>query len=150
METRSNHVLVGTVVLVLLAGLLLFTVWLAGLSNKAAKCFDIYFSQGVGGLNKGTAVTFSGVPVGEIEQISLLPERPEFVWVRIEVDAETPVLQGTTAADQGRRLHRGQRDPARRRGQGQPPRSSRSGRRVARSSRRPRAGSAPCSTRRRN
>ena len=97
METRSNHVLVGTVVLLLLAGLLLFTVWLAGLSNKAAKCFDIYFSQGVGGLNKGTAVTFSGVPVGEIKQISLLPERPEFVWVRIEVDAETPVLQGTTA-----------------------------------------------------
>ena len=101
METRSNHVLVGTVVLLLLAGLLLFTVWLAGLSNKAAKCFDIYFSQGVGGLNKGTGVTFAGVPVGEIKQISLLPERPEFVWVRIEVDAETPVLQGTTAQIKG-------------------------------------------------
>ena len=101
METRSNHVLVGTVVLLLLAGLLLFTVWLAGLSNKAANCFDIYFSQGVGGLNKGTGVTFSGVPVGEIKQISLLPERPEFVWVRIEVDADTPVLQGTTAEIKG-------------------------------------------------
>ena len=101
METRSNHVLVGTVVLLLLAGLLLFTVWLAGLSNKAAKCFDIYFSQGVSGLAKGTAVTFSGVPVGAIQQISLLPERPEFVWVRIEVDAETPVLQGTTAEIKG-------------------------------------------------
>ena len=101
METRSNHVLVGTIVLVLLAALLLFTVWLAGLSNKAAKCFDIYFSQGVGGLNKGTAVSFSGVPVGAIEQISLLPDRPEFVWVRIEVDADTPVLQGTTAQIKG-------------------------------------------------
>ena len=87
METRSNHVLVGTVVLLLLAGLLLFTVWLAGLSNKASKCFDIYFSQGVGGLNKGSSVSFSGVPVGEIKQISLLPDRPEFVWVRIDVDA---------------------------------------------------------------
>jgi len=101
METRSNHVLVGTIVLVLMAALLLFTVWLAGLSNKAAKCFDIYFSQGVGGLNKGTAVSFSGVPVGAIEQISLLPDRPEFVWVRIEVDADTPVLQGTTAQIKG-------------------------------------------------
>lgn len=101
METRSNHVLVGTVVLLLLAGLLLFTVWLAGLSNKAAKCFDIYFSQGVSGLAKGTAVTFSGVPVGQITQISLLPERPEFVWVKIEVDAATPVLQGTTAEIKG-------------------------------------------------
>ncbi len=101
METRSNHVLVGTVVLLLLAGLLLFTVWLAGLSNKAAKCFDIYFSQGVSGLATGTAVTFSGVPVGKITQISLLPERPEFVWVKIEVDAATPVLQGTTAQIKG-------------------------------------------------
>ena len=54
METRSNHILVGSVVLAMLAGLLIFIVWLAGLSNKATKCFDIYFSQGVGGLNKGS------------------------------------------------------------------------------------------------
>ena len=101
METRSNHVLVGTVVLVLLVALLLFTVWLAGLSNKASRCFDIYFSQGVGGLNTGSSVSFSGVPVGEIKKIRLLPDRPEFVWVRIEVDADTPVLQGTTAQIKG-------------------------------------------------
>jgi phospholipid/cholesterol/gamma-HCH transport system substrate-binding protein len=101
METRSNYVLVGAVTLALLAGLLLFTVWLAGLSGKTTKCYDIYFAQGVSGLNKGSSVTFSGVPVGQIEQISLLPARPEFVWVRIEVDSETPVLQGTTAQIRG-------------------------------------------------
>jgi phospholipid/cholesterol/gamma-HCH transport system substrate-binding protein len=97
METRSNYVLVGSVVLALLAGLALFIVWLAGLSGEQRRCFDVYFAQGVGGLNKGTSVTFSGVPVGQITEISLLPERPEFVWVRIEVDEKTPVLQGTTA-----------------------------------------------------
>ena len=101
METRSNHILVGSVTLALLAGLLIFIVWLAGLSNKATKCFDIYFSQGVGGLNKGSSVNFQGVPVGQIEKISLLPDRPEFVWVRIQVDSETPVLQGTTAQIKG-------------------------------------------------
>ena len=101
METRSNYVMVGAVTLAMLAGLLLFTVWIAGLSNKATRCFDIYFAQGVSGLNKGTNVTFSGVPVGQITQISLLPARPEFVWVRIEVDDETPVLQGTTAEIHG-------------------------------------------------
>lgn len=101
METRSNHVLVGAVVLAMIAGLLLFTVWLAGLSNKQTRCFDIYFAQAVGGLNRGSTVSFSGVPVGQISQISLLPERPEFVWVRIEVDDETPVLQGTTAQIKG-------------------------------------------------
>ena len=101
METRSNYVMVGAVTLAMLAGLLLFTVWIAGLSNKQTKCYDIYFAQGVSGLNKGSNVSFSGVPVGQVDQISLLPNRPEFVWVRIEVDEETPVLQGTTAQIKG-------------------------------------------------
>jgi phospholipid/cholesterol/gamma-HCH transport system substrate-binding protein len=93
--------MVGAVTVALLAGVLLFIVWLAGLSNKATKCYDIYFAQGVGGLNKGSNVSFSGVPVGQISKISLLPNRPEFVWVRIEVDEQTPVLQGTTAQIKG-------------------------------------------------
>jgi len=101
METRSNYVMVGAVTVALLAGVLLFIVWLAGLSNKQTKCYDIYFSQGVGGLNKGSNVSFSGVPVGQVQKISLLPNRPEFVWVRIEVDQQTPVLQGTTAQIKG-------------------------------------------------
>src|SRR5689334_23592546 len=101
METRSNYVMVGAVTVALLAGVLLFIVWLAGLSNKQTKCYDIYFSQGVGGLNKGSNVSFSGVPVGQVTKISLLPNRPDFVWVRIDVDQQTPVLQGTTAQIHG-------------------------------------------------
>ena len=101
METRSNHVLVGTVTLALLIGLLLFSVWLVGFNTKQRRCFDIYFSQGVSGLNRGSNVSYNGVPVGQITQVSLLPKRPEFVWVRIEVDEQTPVLQGTTAQIRG-------------------------------------------------
>lgn len=101
METRSNYVLVGAVTLAMLVGLLVFIVWLAGLQNKETDCYDIYFSQAVGGLNKGSTVSYSGVPVGQITQISLMPQRPEFVHVRIEVDRETPVLQGTTAEIHG-------------------------------------------------
>ena len=101
METRSNYVMVGVVTVALLIGTLLFIVWIAGLSNKATKCYDIYFAQAVGGLNKGSNVTFSGVPVGQVSKISLLPKRPEFVWVRIEVNPDTPILQGTTAQIHG-------------------------------------------------
>jgi phospholipid/cholesterol/gamma-HCH transport system substrate-binding protein len=101
METRSNYIMVGAVTVALLAGVLLFIVWLAGLSNKETKCYDIYFGHGVGGLNKGSNVSFSGVPVGQVNKISLLPNRPEFVWVRITVDEQTPVLQGTTAQIHG-------------------------------------------------
>jgi phospholipid/cholesterol/gamma-HCH transport system substrate-binding protein len=101
METRSNYIMVGAVTVALLAGVLLFIVWLAGLSNKQTKCYDVYFAQAVGGLNKGSNVTFSGVPVGQVKKISLLPSRPEFVWVRIDVDEQTPVLQGTSAQIKG-------------------------------------------------
>ena len=96
METRSNYVMVGAVTVALLAGVLLFIVWLAGISGGSNKCYDIYFPA-VGGINKGSNVSFSGVSVGQVQKISLLPNRPEFVWVRIEVDQQTPVLEGTTA-----------------------------------------------------
>ena len=88
--------MVGAVTLALLVGTLLFIVWLAGFSTNTKKCFDIYFPA-VGGIAKGSNVSFSGVPVGQVTKISLLPNRPEFVWVRIEVEEPTPVLQGTTA-----------------------------------------------------
>jgi len=100
-ETRSNYVMVGAVTVALLAGVLLFIVWLAGLSNKSTKCYDIYFAQGVSGLNPGSNVSFSGVPVGQVKKISLLPNRPEFVWVRIDINEQTPVLQGTSAQIHG-------------------------------------------------
>src|SRR6266700_5795576 len=96
METRSNYIMVGAVTVALLGGLLFFIVWLAGLSNKETKCYDIYFPA-VGGIAKGSNVSFSGVPLGQVSKISLLPDRPEFVWVRIEVLPQTPVLQGTSA-----------------------------------------------------
>ncbi|HEY4070911.1 MAG TPA: MlaD family protein [Sphingomicrobium sp.] len=96
METRSNYVMVGVVTVALLIGTLLFIVWLAGLSGTTKKCYDIYFPA-VGGIAKGSNVSFSGVPVGQVTKISLLPNRPEFVWVRIEVEQQTPVLEGTTA-----------------------------------------------------
>jgi phospholipid/cholesterol/gamma-HCH transport system substrate-binding protein len=101
METRSNHVLVGGVVLGLLVGLLVFIVWLAGFTSTSEKRYDIFFKTSVDGLAKGSAVTFSGVPVGKIEKIQLQPDSPEFVRVRITVDQNTPVLQGTTATIAG-------------------------------------------------
>ena len=96
METRSNHVLVGGVVLILLLVLALFTVWLAGWGVTEDKEYDIFFAQSVDGLNKGSFVNFSGVPSGQVKEIALTND-PKFVRVRVSVKPETPVLQGTTA-----------------------------------------------------
>lgn len=101
METRSNHVLVGVVVLVLLAALLIFTVWLARISGGSEKEYDVFFKQAVDGIAKGSSVTFSGVPSGQVKEIALWRNDPQFVRVRISVKEETPILQGTTATIEG-------------------------------------------------
>jgi phospholipid/cholesterol/gamma-HCH transport system substrate-binding protein len=101
METRSNHVLVGTVVLILLAMLALFTVWLARLGGATEKEYDIFFRQSVDGLAKGSAVSYSGVPSGQVKTIALWKPDPQFVRVRISVDQDVPILEGTTATVQG-------------------------------------------------
>jgi phospholipid/cholesterol/gamma-HCH transport system substrate-binding protein len=101
METRSNHILVGGVVLGLLAALVGFVVWLAGISGGVTKSYDIFFQQSVEGLSQGGLVTYAGVPSGEVKHIELWRDNPGFVRVRIEVKRETPVLQGTTASLQG-------------------------------------------------
>jgi phospholipid/cholesterol/gamma-HCH transport system substrate-binding protein len=101
METRSNNVLVGTVVLIMSLALAAFFIWLANDSGGKRQEFDIFFKQSVDGLNRGSQVTYSGVPSGEVTQIALWPEDPQFVRVRIEVAEETPVRQGTTATLSG-------------------------------------------------
>jgi phospholipid/cholesterol/gamma-HCH transport system substrate-binding protein len=97
MENRSNHILVGGVVLAMTIVTLIFIVWLSGFSNKTGRQYDIFFKQSVEGLAKGSAVTFAGVPVGNVDDIVLIPENPEFVRVRIAVKDKVPILQGTTA-----------------------------------------------------
>ncbi|MET0269883.1 MAG: MlaD family protein [Sphingomonas sp.] len=101
MENRSNNVLVGGVVLVLLAMTVAFLIWIAGFSGRDVQRFDIFFKTGVSGLAKGSSVTFSGVAVGSIEEIALMPQSPEFVRVRIQVKDGVPILQGTTATIAG-------------------------------------------------
>jgi len=100
METRSNYVWVGVVTLVLLAMLAAFIVWLARLNQGATKEYDIFFDQSVDGLAKGSAVTFSGVPAGQVETIELWKKNPQFARVRIKIDDDIPILVGATATIQ--------------------------------------------------
>lgn len=101
METRSNHILVGSVVLILLLAVAIFTVWLARVSDGGQKVYDIFFKQSVEGLARGSAVSFSGVPVGQVQDIKIWKQDPDFVRVRIAINDDVPVLLGTTASIQG-------------------------------------------------
>jgi len=97
METRSNNVFVGAVVLFLLALTVGAAFWFSRVSEGNKSEYDIFFKQSVSGLAKGSAVTYSGVPSGQVKAIELWEKDPQFVRVRIVVDRKTPILQGTTA-----------------------------------------------------
>ena len=97
METRANYVWVGAITLLLLAALAAFIVWIVGLGTADRKQYDIFFPQAVEGLAEGSQVTFSGVPVGKVDEMNLWERDPQFVQVRISVEEEVPILQGTTA-----------------------------------------------------
>lgn len=101
METRANHVWVGAITLVLLAIIAAFVIWIARLGEGDRNEYDIFFKQSVDGLSKGSGVTFSGVPVGQVDKIELWRKDPSFVRVRIKIDEGVPILQGVTATMQG-------------------------------------------------
>ena len=101
METKAKNVWVGVVSLALLALLAVAIVWMARLGEGSRHEFDIFFKQSVDGLAKGSSVTFSGVPVGQVKQIELWEKDPSYVRVRIAVDKEVAIRVGTTATMQG-------------------------------------------------
>jgi phospholipid/cholesterol/gamma-HCH transport system substrate-binding protein len=97
METRANHLWVGAVTLVLLAGLAAFIIWIARLGEGQQDEFDIFYGQSVSGLATGSQVSFAGVPVGQVTEIALAKNDPAFVRVRIKVKDDVPMLVGTQA-----------------------------------------------------
>jgi len=101
METRSNNLWVGVVTLALLVGLAVLVVWITRINHPAQNRYDIFFKQSVDGVTRGSAVSFSGVPVGQVAEIALWDKDPKYVRVRITVNKKVPILVGTTASLQG-------------------------------------------------
>lgn len=98
METRAHHVLIGIFTLAVGAGILLFSLWLvkAG-SQQDSRLYDIVFREAVSGLSVGSAVEYSGIRVGEVEQLSLDPDDPRQVWARVRIARQTPIKIDTRA-----------------------------------------------------
>ena len=100
METRANHLWVGAITLGLLIAMAAFIVWIARLNQGASNEYDIFYMQSVAGLANGSQVSYAGVPVGQVREIALSEEDPEFVRVRVRVRDEVPILVGTEATIQ--------------------------------------------------
>jgi phospholipid/cholesterol/gamma-HCH transport system substrate-binding protein len=98
METRANHVLIGSFALLVIAAGMLFALWIgkSSLDREFAE-YDVIFKEAVTGLSKGGTVQYNGIQVGEVRRLSLAPNDPSQVIVHIRLGAATPVKTDTHA-----------------------------------------------------
>jgi phospholipid/cholesterol/gamma-HCH transport system substrate-binding protein len=99
METRANHLLIGSVVLVALAGIVVFAIWLAKAKlDRESDYYETYFTGSVTGLAVGGDVRFNGIPVGTVEQLQIDPDNPRRVRALLSVQQGTPIRTDTLAS----------------------------------------------------
>ncbi len=98
METRANHILVGSFVIAVVLLCLGSLLWLGefGGERDVAR-FDIVFAESVIGLSKGSMVSYNGVPVGEVESLAVDPKDLSQVRVRVRINGRDLVRADTEA-----------------------------------------------------
>lgn len=98
METRAHYILVGLFTLGTGIGALLFALWVTGAgSEREVNYYEVMFREPVSGLSVGSPVQYSGIRVGEVEQLTLDPVDPRVVRARVRVLASAPVKVDTVA-----------------------------------------------------
>ena len=98
METRAHHVLIGLFTVIVVAGALLFGLWLAKSSvDSEFKDYEVVFNEAVSGLSRGSSVEYSGIKVGDVVNLRLDPNDPRRVLARVRLSGETPIKQDTQA-----------------------------------------------------
>jgi phospholipid/cholesterol/gamma-HCH transport system substrate-binding protein len=86
MEARANYVAVGAFVLLVLAGIVLATLWLARVEFKTEfKFYQTHFAGSVSGLDIGAPVRLNGIDVGRVTRIDLDPADPKLVTLVMEI-----------------------------------------------------------------
>lgn len=98
MERNANYALVGLASTIILAGMLVFIVWLGALGlTKPYNLYDIVFQGPVRGLAQGAEVDFNGIKVGEVTKIALDPQDSRLVIARAKVTSDVPIREDSYA-----------------------------------------------------
>ncbi len=98
MEPDQKYAGIGLFVIVTVAGLLGFALWINGyLERKDKVCYLMRFNNSVAGLNQGSAITFRGVNIGQVDGIRISPNDNTQILVRAFVDERTPIHANTMA-----------------------------------------------------
>lgn len=103
METNVNYTIVGAFVITLLLAIVFSIIWLSSdfsITNQAK--YYVYMKESVAGLSIDSPVEFNGVNVGAVKNIKISPNDPQLVKLVLNIKANTPITQGTTATISGR------------------------------------------------
>jgi len=99
MEPKARYALVGTLVLVLMAGIAASIVWLTATRSTSERVpYKVFFArQSLEGLEVRSDVRMRGIRVGSVRGFRFSSERAGTVEVSFGIDSGTPVLQSTRA-----------------------------------------------------
>ncbi|HWV53278.1 MlaD family protein [Pseudorhodoplanes sp.] len=96
METRANYILIGLFTLATVMGAFGFVYWFHHVGGTGERVtYRVMFQGPIGGLRSGASVTFNGIRVGEVTELTLDPKEPKNSVAVISVDATTPVRADT-------------------------------------------------------
>ncbi len=99
METRAGYMVVGSFVLLSIAGVLAFFLWLAKKDmDYNVNLYTIYFPGSVTGLTLGGTVNFLGVPVGTVKEIKLDSENLDVVNITVSIKNDIVVKEDAYAS----------------------------------------------------
>lgn len=96
METRANYILIGCFTLAVILGAFGFVYWFHHVGGTGERMtYRVMFQGPIGGLRAGASVTFNGIRVGEVTELSLDPKDPKNSLATISINASTPVRADT-------------------------------------------------------
>lgn len=99
MEARANYVAVGAFVLLVLAGILVGSLWLARVQFSAQYQYvETSVAGPVSGLSTAAAVRLNGIEVGRVAKIDLDPGDPTLVNLLLQVQGAIPVHSDAVAS----------------------------------------------------
>ena len=98
-ETRANYVAVGAFVLVVLAGILVATLWLARVQFQTEYTnYETDVAGPVTGLGSGALVRLNGIEVGRVIRMELDPKNPQLVRLILQVRTAVEIRADAVAS----------------------------------------------------
>ncbi|MBV8616816.1 MAG: MCE family protein, partial [Acetobacteraceae bacterium] len=99
MESRANYVATGAFVLLVLAGIVIAALWLAGAQfNTQYAVFQTRVSGSVSGLDAGAPVRLNGIGVGRVASIQQDPQNPGDVIVLLQIRQDATIRSDSVAS----------------------------------------------------